>query len=61
MKQLIPTETDVRDNLVDIRDVTVEKTFRKNSGSNPLSVRSKIHIASAAVISLSTQVSATAE
>ena len=29
MKQPISTETDVRDNLVDIRDVTVEKDLPK--------------------------------
>ena len=29
MKQTLPTETDVRDNLVDIRDVTVEKDLPK--------------------------------
>ena len=29
MKQTLPTETDGRDNLVDIRDVTVEKDLPK--------------------------------
>ena len=29
MKQPIPTETDIRDNLVDIRDVSVEKDLPK--------------------------------
>ena len=29
MKQPIPTETDVRDNLVDIREVSVEKNLPK--------------------------------
>ena len=29
MRQPIPTETDIRDNLVDIRDVTVEKDLPK--------------------------------
>jgi len=29
MKQTLPTETDVRDNLVDIREVSVEKDLPK--------------------------------
>lgn len=52
MMQPTPNETQIHtDELVDIRDVSVDKIFPRKNALPPLSARSKILTASAAAIS----------